>query len=97
MLEVGAGRDSDKGVSRQVKVSVSVEIDKRLFPILMKPYPTAQRRKLVHGDILKLDIDRLIGEHFSDKPFKIVANLPYYITTPILMMFLEKGFSFETR
>ena len=97
VLEVGAGIGTlTRELASRSKLVVSVEIDKRLFPILDETLSDCSNVRLVHGDILKLDIDRLIGEHFSDKPFKIVANLPYYITTPILMMFLEKGFSFET-
>ncbi|NMA94997.1 MAG: ribosomal RNA small subunit methyltransferase A, partial [Clostridiales bacterium] len=48
-----------------------------------------------HGDILKIDLEKVVAEYFKGEPFKIVANLPYYITSPILMAFLESNLSYK--
>ncbi len=93
VLEIGPGIGSltEKLLDRAKKV-VSVEIDKTLWPILEEHFSTAPHFELVKGDILKLDLNALIAEKFSGcKHVKVVANLPYYITTPIIMNFLEAG------
>ncbi len=93
VLEIGPGIGSltEKLLDRAKKV-VSVEIDKTLWPILEEHFSTAPHFELVKGDILKLDLNALIAEKFSGcKRVKVVANLPYYITTPIIMNFLEAG------
>ncbi|NLO82587.1 MAG: 16S rRNA (adenine(1518)-N(6)/adenine(1519)-N(6))-dimethyltransferase RsmA [Clostridiales bacterium] len=96
VLEIGAGIGTlTRELAGRAELVVSVEIDKRLFPILDETLSDCPNVRLVHGDILKLDIENLIRENFANRPFKIVANLPYYITTPVLMTFLEKGLWFE--
>jgi 16S rRNA (adenine1518-N6/adenine1519-N6)-dimethyltransferase len=96
VLEIGAGIGTlTRELAERAELVVSVEIDKRLFPILNETLSCCPNVKVIHGDILKLDMDNLIKENFPDRSFKIVANLPYYITTPIIMAFLEKELSFE--
>ncbi len=75
---------------------VAVEIDQRLFPVLketLAEYPNVQ---LIHGDILKIDLEELLKEHFQDmSQVSVVANLPYYVTTPIVMKLLEARLPLE--
>ena len=69
----------------------AVEIDKALIPILgdtLKDFPNVQ---VINEDILKVDIKKQAEEHNNGKPIKVVANLPYYITTPIIMGLFESG------
>lgn len=69
----------------------AVEIDKALIPILgdtLKDFPNVQ---VINEDILKVDVKKLAEEHNNGKPIKVVANLPYYITTPIIMGLFESG------
>ncbi|MGN7313257.1 16S rRNA (adenine(1518)-N(6)/adenine(1519)-N(6))-dimethyltransferase RsmA [Alkalicoccobacillus gibsonii] len=91
VIEVGPGIGAlTEYLARKAKKIVSIEIDQRLLPVLadtLSPYSNAE---VVHSDVLKLDLDQLIKDKFSDvKQVKVVANLPYYVTTPILMRFLE--------
>lgn len=70
---------------------VAVEIDANLLPILgetLKDYPNV---RILHNDILKVDMNQLIQEYNNGRPIKVVANLPYYITTPIIMGLFESG------
>lgn len=70
---------------------VSVELDKRLIPVLEKTVGKYENVRVVQGDILKTDIESLI----EGNGFKVAANLPYYITTPIIMELLEKKLPLE--
>lgn len=97
VLEVGAGIGTlTRELANAVKLVVAVEIDGRLFPILNDVLLGYSNVKLIHGDILKLDIKQLVLQHFGSQPFKVVANLPYYISTPVLMMFLESGLHYDS-
>lgn len=91
VLEIGPGIGSlTEVLLNRAKKVVSVEIDKTLWPILEAHFSTAPHFKLIKNDILKTNIAELIATHFYDcKRVKVVANLPYYITTPIIMKFLE--------
>ncbi len=69
---------------------IAVEIDDALIPILketLSDYPNAQ---VIHGDILKTDLNAIAAAENQGRPLKVVANLPYYITTPIIMGILEE-------
>ncbi len=68
---------------------VAVEIDKTLIPILEDTLSSYNNITIMNEDILKIDINKLVQEKNNGKPVKIVANLPYYITTPIIMGLLE--------
>ncbi|MBO4809885.1 16S rRNA (adenine1518-N6/adenine1519-N6)-dimethyltransferase [Lachnospiraceae bacterium G11] len=69
----------------------AVEIDKNLIPILEDTLSEYDNVKVINEDVLKLDIQKLADEENGGKPIKVVANLPYYITTPIVMGLLEGG------
>lgn len=66
------------------------EIDDNLIPILQETLADWDNVEVIHSDILKVDLDVFLAEHSMGRPVKVVANLPYYITTPILMSLLEK-------
>ena len=86
VLEIGPGIGTlTQYLAEAAKSVTAVEIDDKLIPILEKTLADYDNVKVIHGDILKQDIDAL----FEGKHFKIVANLPYYITTPIIMNLLE--------
>lgn len=68
---------------------VAVEIDKMLIPILGETLAPYDNVKVIHGDILKTDLKEIADQYNGGKPVRIVANLPYYITTPIVMELLE--------
>lgn len=97
VLEIGPGIGSlTQQLAKQAGKVVAVEIDGRLLPILaetMQPYPHVS---VVHGDVLKLDLGALWQEHFAGcSKVSVVANLPYYVTTPIMMKLLEEKLPLE--
>lgn len=97
ILEIGPGIGTlTRELADRAGGVVAVEIDKKLFPILNETLAGYTNVKLVYGDILKLDMIQLLKEYFNDQRFKVVGNLPYYITTPIIMMFMEGHLPFET-
>jgi len=69
---------------------VAVEIDQKLIPILKETLSGFENVAVIHQDILKTDLQAIAEEYNGGRPMKVVANLPYYITTPILMELLEK-------
>lgn len=71
------------------KKVIAVEIDDSLIPILKETLSSYENVSVIHEDILKLDIRKLVEDENEGKPIKVVANLPYYITTPIIMSLLE--------
>ncbi len=75
---------------------VAVEIDKNLIPILHETLKEYDNVEIINEDILKLDLMSLIRQNGIQKPMKVVANLPYYITTPIIMGLLEKHMPIES-
>lgn len=90
VIEIGPGIGTLTQYLAEAAGSViAVEIDNNLIPILedtLSEYPNAS---VIHGDILKVDLNKLVMEKNQGKPVKVVANLPYYITTPIIMELLE--------
>lgn len=68
---------------------ISIEIDAQLIPILTEQFGNEPNFKLIHKDVLKVDLKKLIEEESPNRKVKVVANLPYYITTPIIMTLLE--------
>lgn len=69
---------------------VSVEIDERLIDVLNYTLEDFDNVKIINDDILKLDLHKLINEEFGDKKISVAANLPYYITTPVITKLLEE-------
>lgn len=91
ILEIGPGIGSlTQVLAENARQVVAVEIDSTLIPILKQTLADYENVEILNQDILKTDIDAIIQEKNGGKPIKVVANLPYYITTPILMDLLEK-------
>lgn len=91
VLEIGPGIGTlTQYLCENAKEVVAVEIDRMLIPILMETLSDYQNVTVINEDILKLDLNALIRERNDGKPIKVVANLPYYITTPIIMDLFEK-------
>lgn len=97
ILEIGPGIGclTAELASRYAKV-VAVEIDKGLIPVLDKTLAEFDNVTVINADVMKIDLATLIAEHSEGRPVSVCANLPYYITTPILMMLLESGIKFST-
>ena len=86
VLEIGPGIGTlTQYLAEAAKTVTAVEIDDKLIPILEKTLAEYDNVNIIHGDILKQDISKM----YDGRSFKIVANLPYYITTPIIMSLLE--------
>lgn len=90
VLEVGPGVGVlTRELSLAARKVVSVELDHRLLPILKETLSGYDNVEIVQGDILRLDLHRLIEENFGGGPICVCANLPYYITSPVIMALLE--------
>ncbi len=90
VLEIGPGIGTMTQYLAEAAGSViAVEIDKDLIPILEETLGDYDNVTLIHADILKVDLHKLSEEQGKGRPFKVVANLPYYITTPIIMALFE--------
>lgn len=91
VIEVGPGIGTlTREMAKRAEKVVAVEIDKNLIPILKETLADFDNTEVVNEDILKVDINKLIDEKLFGGPVKLIANLPYYITTPIVMKFLEE-------
>ena len=92
VLEIGPGIGTmTQYLSRAAKKVIAVEIDRALIPILEDTLGGYDNVKIINEDVLKTDIARLAEEENGGEPLKVVANLPYYITTPIIMGLFESG------
>ena len=90
VLEIGPGIGTmTQYLACAAREVVAVEIDKALIPILEDTLQDYSNVTVLNEDILKVDIKKLADEHNNGKPIKVVANLPYYITTPIIMGLFE--------
>lgn len=91
VLEIGPGIGTmTQYLAEAAKRVLAVEIDRMLIPILEETLAGYENVEVLNADILQLDIKKLVEEKNGGKPVKVVANLPYYITTPIIMGLLEK-------
>lgn len=91
VLEIGPGIGTlTQYLAERARQVVAVEIDPELIPILAETLAAYSNAEVIHGDILKTDIGELAEKYNGGKPLNVVANLPYYITTPIVMSLLEK-------
>lgn len=89
-LEIGPGAGTlTQKLAMCAKQVVAVEIDKALIPVLNETMAGFDNFKLINADIMQVDLMQLVKEEFGSQPFIVVANLPYYITTPIVMNLLE--------
>ena len=97
ILEIGPGVGClTKELALRYKKVVAVEIDKGLIPVLDKTLADFDNITVINDDVMKVDLPSLIAEHSDGLPVTVCANLPYYITTPILMYLLESGVKFST-
>lgn len=97
VLEIGPGIGTmTQYLCESAREVVAVEIDKNLIPILGDTLGAYDNVTVIHEDILKLDINRLAEEKNAGRPIKVVANLPYYITTPIIMGLFESHVPLES-
>lgn len=77
-------------LSRVAKKVVSIELDKRLLPVLDETLADCDNVKILNADVMKLDLRRMIEEEFPGGEVAVCANLPYYITSPVIMRLLEE-------
>ena len=90
VLEIGPGIGTlTQYLCEHAKQVLAVEIDAKLIPILKETLAPYDNVEVLHGDILKQDIQQIADTYNEGKPIKVVANLPYYITTPIIMELFE--------
>lgn len=97
MIEVGAGIGVlTAELARRADKVVCIEIDSRLLPVLDETLEEFDNIKIVNQDVLKVDLHSLIQEEFGQMPVAVCANLPYYITSPIIMSILEARLPVES-
>ncbi len=90
VLEIGPGIGTmTQYLAERAREVIAVEIDKALIPILGDTLKEYDNVTIINDDILKVDINRIVEEKNNGQPIKVVANLPYYITTPIIMGLFE--------
>lgn len=93
VIEIGPGVGTlTKELLKHAGKVTAIEIDKELIPILKKEFSEYDNFELIHEDVLKVDLNEITG----GKKFKIVANLPYYVTTPILVKLLTSNIDYES-
>ena len=91
VLEIGPGIGTmTQYLAEAAGKVVAVEIDRNLLPILQETLADYDNVKVIHADVLSLDLQKLVQEENGGRPIKVVANLPYYITTPIIMALFEQ-------
>ena len=97
VLEIGTGFGVlTQDLAQKSEQVVAVELDKRLAPVLKETLREFPHAKIVWQDIMKVSLPEFLREHFGDRNVAVCANLPYYITSPILMHLLESGVRFES-
>lgn len=90
VLEIGPGIGTmTQYLAESAREVVAVEIDRALIPILQDTLSAYDNVTVLNEDIMKVDVERIVRERNQGRPIKVVANLPYYITTPIVMSLLE--------
>lgn len=94
VIEIGPGVGTlTAQILKRAKRVVAIELDNDLIPILMEELGDNQKFQLIHNDALKVDFNEVIGD---EKSVKLVANLPYYVTTPIIAKLLKDGYNFKS-
>ncbi len=96
VLEIGPGIGVlTRELAAVAGTVVAVELDDRLLPVLQETLADHPNVTVVHGDVMKIDLPQLFDTYFKGKKVHVCANLPYYITSPIIMMLLESGLPIE--
>lgn len=96
VLEIGPGVGVlTKELAQRAGRVVSVELDERLLPVLAETLQAFGNVTVLHGDILKVDLAALFARYFSGMRVVVCANLPYYITSPVILRLLESGLPIE--
>lgn len=91
VIEIGPGIGTmTQLLAERAKKVVAIEIDKDLIPILGETLSGYDNAKVINADVMKIDLNKLVEDEFSGMDVRVVANLPYYITTPIVMALLEQ-------
>ncbi|MBZ9684943.1 16S rRNA (adenine(1518)-N(6)/adenine(1519)-N(6))-dimethyltransferase RsmA [Clostridium estertheticum] len=94
IIEIGPGFGTlTRELLKRAKSVCAIELDEKLFPILEEELKDYNNFELIHKDALKVDFNELMGD---EKSVKLVANLPYYLTTPIIVNLLTKGYDFKS-
>ena len=97
VLEIGPGIGTmTQYLAESAKKVLAIEIDSKLIPILEDTLSDYDNVRIIHQDVLKVDLAALAEEENEGRGFKVVANLPYYITTPIIMGLFEKKVPVES-
>ena len=97
VLEVGAGIGVlTAELAKRADKVVCVELDTRLLPVLDETLGEFDNVKIINGDILKVNLHEILRDEFGDMPVVVCANLPYYITSPVIMLLLESRLNIES-
>lgn len=97
IIEIGPGIGClTQELAMRYRKVVAIEIDKGLIPILSKTLAEFDNITVINEDVMKIDLQSLVNEHADGMSVSVCANLPYYITTPIIMMLLESGIRFSS-
>lgn len=97
VLEVGAGIGVlTAELAKRASKVVCVELDTRLLPVLDETLSEFDNVKIINGDILKVDLHRILEDEFGNMPVVVCANLPYYITSPVIMRLLESRLKIDS-
>ena len=96
ILEIGPGIGSlTRELAERYRHVVALEIDRGLIPVLQYTLGDYRNVTVINEDVMKTDLETLLAPYFAEGPVAVCANLPYYITTPILMKLLESGLPFS--
>ncbi|MGJ0846816.1 16S rRNA (adenine(1518)-N(6)/adenine(1519)-N(6))-dimethyltransferase RsmA [Tissierella praeacuta] len=97
VIEIGPGMGTlTEELALKAKKVLAIEIDNTLIPILEETIGKYNNVEIIHGDILKIDLQKIIEERLDGGPVKVVANLPYYVTTPIIAKLIEDNLNLES-
>lgn len=97
VIEVGPGIGTlTVELSKHAGKVVAIELDRGIADYLQKAFVAYDNVEIIQGDALKIDLKKIIDEYMKGMPVVVIANLPYYITTPLIMKFLEEGLPLES-